>query len=285
MASFELLMPIAGAFQYLGQTLTSARRLNEILTIQPEVQFTSEHHHITHQDIKFSNVYFRYSSDDNCVLNNINFTVNTGQNVAIVGQTGSGKSTLIQLLSRYWDPEKGSISIGGIQLTQWNESQLRSMISIVSQRVDILNGTLRNNLLIANSDASDQQLKTYLSNVGLSKLLEGKGLDAWLGEGGRQLSGGEKRRIGIARALLHNGNIVLLDEPTEGLDKSTEKSIMALLMTHFETKTVIFVTHRLVNLDQMDSICLLEQGEIVEWGHHDKLIKKQGRYYQLNQSL
>lgn len=285
MASFELLMPIAGAFQYLGQTLTSARRLNEVLAAKPEVEFNPEKNDIRSHDIEFTDISFRYSDKEANVLNNVSLNVKSGQKLAIVGQTGSGKSTLIQLLSRYWDPNAGYISIGNIKLTQWNESQLRAAISVVSQRVDILNGTLRQNLLIAVSEASDETLITMLEKVGLSKLLDEHGLDTWLGDGGRQLSGGEKRRIGIARALLHNGDIVLLDEPTEGLDKSTEKTIMALLMEHFKNKTVLFVTHRLVNLDQMDSICLIEQGEIVESGSHDELITQRGRYFELNQTL
>ncbi len=107
----------------------------------------------------------------------------------------------------------------------------------------------------------------------------------WLGDGGRQLSGGEKRRIGISRALLHNAPILLLDEPTEGLDKQTEQQIMSLFKSHFPGKTVIFITHRLVDLDAMDAICLIEQGQVVEHGSHDALLAKQGRYYQLNQTL
>ena len=149
----------------------------------------------------------------------------------------------------------------------------------------MLNGTLRDNLAMADPTANDEQLAHALTQVGLTKLLEDQGLDAWLGEGGRQLSGGEKRRIGIARAFLHNGSILLLDEPTEGLDKQTEQQITALFKKYFANKTVIFITHRLVELESMDAICLIEQGEIVEYGSHQALLAQQGRYYQLNQSL
>ncbi|NCO46308.1 MAG: ATP-binding cassette domain-containing protein, partial [Vibrio sp.] len=154
-----------------------------------------------------------------------------------------------------------------------------------SQRVDVLNGTLRDNLAMANPSANDQQLAHALTQVGLHTLLDDLGLDAWLGDGGRQLSGGEKRRIGIARALLHNGSILLLDEPTEGLDKQTEQQILALFQQHFAHKTVLFITHRLVELETMDAICLIEQGEIVEYGSHQALLAKQGRYFQLQQTL
>ncbi|NOI51883.1 cysteine/glutathione ABC transporter ATP-binding protein/permease CydC [Vibrio crassostreae] len=286
MASFELLMPIAGAFQHLGQTLSSARRLNEVILSEPEVQFAEEKLDINKPlDITFSNVTFNYPDSERSVLNAVDLTIPATNKVAIVGQTGSGKSTLIQLLTRYWDPKKGYISIAGIELTQWNESQLRESISVVSQRVDILNGTLRDNLLIAKPEANDDHLANILKGVGLEKLLENNALDSWLGDGGRQLSGGEKRRIGIARAILHDAPILLLDEPTEGLDKQTEQSIMALFEKHFEGKTVIFITHRLIGLESMDSIVLIEQGEIVENGSHETLLNEEGRYFQLRQAI
>ncbi|WP_102402026.1 cysteine/glutathione ABC transporter ATP-binding protein/permease CydC [Vibrio cyclitrophicus] len=286
MASFELLMPIAGAFQHLGQTLSSARRLNEVILSEPEVQFAEEKLDINKPlDITFSNVTFNYPDSERSVLSAVDLTIPATHKVAIVGQTGSGKSTLIQLLTRYWDPKKGDISIAGVELTQWNESQLRESISVVSQRVDILNGTLRDNLLIASPEATDDHLANILKDVGLEKLLENNALDSWLGDGGRQLSGGEKRRIGIARAILHDAPILLLDEPTEGLDKQTEQSIMTLFEKHFEGKTVIFITHRLIGLESMDSIILIEQGEIVENGSHEKLLNEAGRYFQLRQAI
>lgn len=286
MASVELLMPIAGAFQHLGQTLTSARRLNDVILSEPDVQFATTP--ITHSecyDIHYQDVSFQYPDSDQTVLKHVNLHIPAQHRIAIVGQTGSGKSTLLQLLTRYWDVQQGSISIAGEPITLWSESQLRQAISVVSQRVDILNGSLRDNLLMASPDADDDKLTNTLTLVGLERLLEDKALDTWLGEGGRQLSGGEKRRVGIARALLHNAPILLLDEPTEGLDKQTEQQILQLFEQHFEGKTVVFITHRLVNLDKMDSICLIEQGEIVEHGTHDDLIAAQGRYFELNQTL
>ncbi|NOH53117.1 cysteine/glutathione ABC transporter ATP-binding protein/permease CydC [Vibrio coralliilyticus] len=286
MASVELLMPIAGAFQHLGQTLTSARRLNDIILSEPDVQFPEQNtQHDNAYSIEYENVTFRYPDGDSNTLQDISLQIPAKHRIAVVGQTGSGKSTLMQLLNRYWDTQQGDIKIAGQSIRHWSESQLRQAISVVSQRVDILNGTLRDNVLMASPDATDEALSESLTKVGLEKLLDDQGLDTWLGDGGRQLSGGEKRRIGIARALLHNGPILLLDEPTEGLDKQTEQQIMQLFEQHFEDKTVVFITHRLVDLDKMDSICLIEQGQIVEHGSHQALLEKQGRYFALNQTL
>ncbi|ENM5916029.1 cysteine/glutathione ABC transporter ATP-binding protein/permease CydC [Vibrio mimicus] len=286
MASVELLMPIAGAFQHLGQTLTSARRLNEIILAKPEVEFTQQPTtHNGQYGIDFNGVNFAYQANKPNTIDEFTLSLPQGHKVAIVGQTGSGKSTLIQLLCRYWDVQAGHITIGGIDIREWRESDLRAAISVVSQRVDILNGTLRDNLKLANAEATDEQLSEILRQVGLEKLLQDSALNAWLGDGGRQLSGGEKRRIGIARALLHDAPILLLDEPTEGLDKQTERQIMQLLHSHFANKTVLFITHRLINLEQMDAIALIEHGKLVEFGHHHALLAQQGRYHQLTQTL
>nr|WP_319554003.1 cysteine/glutathione ABC transporter ATP-binding protein/permease CydC [uncultured Vibrio sp.] len=286
MASFEILMPIAGAFQYLGQTLTSARRLNEVILAKPDVVFPQQSSREDKPlDIEFDNISFAYPDGQQKVLNDLSLSLPLGSKTAVVGQTGSGKSTLIQLLCRYWDVNQGEVRIGGAALQDWCESDLRAAITVVSQRVDVLNGTLRDNLLMAAPDATDEQLSEILIKVELGALLEEPGLDAWLGDGGRQLSGGEKRRIGIARALLRDAPILLLDEPTEGLDKRTEQKVMALFNQHFTNKTVVFITHRLIELDNMDNICLMEQGEIIEQGDHETLLAQHGRYYQLLQSL
>ncbi|OCH15445.1 MULTISPECIES: cysteine/glutathione ABC transporter ATP-binding protein/permease CydC [unclassified Aliivibrio] len=282
MASFELLMPIAGAFQYLGQTLSSARRLNEIITAEPDTLF--DENGVTQEvkgNLTISDVSYQYMDAETDAVKHISLDLVAGQKMAIVGQTGSGKSTLLQLITRQWDPKSGTISIDGVQLPKWKESSLRSSMSVVSQRVDILNGSLRDNLKLANDSASDDVLTQILEKVGLHDLLADDGLSAWLGDGGRQLSGGERRRIGIARALLHDAPIVLLDEPTEGLDQKTEQQIMSVLNEHIQNKTVVFITHRLVNLEAMDQICLMDHGEIVEQGTHEELLAVNGAYHQL----
>ncbi|MDO6705782.1 cysteine/glutathione ABC transporter ATP-binding protein/permease CydC [Photobacterium sp. 1_MG-2023] len=282
MASFELMMPVAGAFQYLGQTLTSARRLNEIIHATPDTTFAPNGHQSQVKgEIQVEQVHFAYHNSTQTVLDQVSLELKAGQKLALLGRTGCGKSTLLQLLTRNWDPQQGQITLDGVPLPQWQESSLRAAISVVSQRVDLFNGTVRDNLLLAKPDASEEELSATLTKVGLQKLLEGNGLDTWLGDGGRQISGGERRRMGIARALLHNAPVMLLDEPTEGLDRRTEQQILALLFEHMVDKTVVFITHRLVGLEAMDQICLMDEGKIIERGNHQELMAQQGRYSQL----
>ncbi|KEY90706.1 ATP-binding/permease protein [Candidatus Photodesmus katoptron] len=273
-ASFELLIPISGAFHFLGQTITSARRVNEIISDEPKIKFMNHMtKHSGHYSIQFKNVYFQYPNSNHQVLKNINLNIEDQQKIAIIGKTGSGKSTLLQLLFHYWIPQKGIISIANQPLALWNESQLRKTISVVSQRVHILNATLRDNLRIASPNIEDHKLLQILNDFFLEHLLEDKGLDTWLGNGGYDLSGGEKRRIDIIRSILHDAPILILDEPTEGLDKKTEKKVMKKLEYHFKLKTVIIITHRLIKLDKMDSVFLIEEGKITKYHSRSSLLK------------
>ncbi|WP_188013817.1 heme ABC transporter ATP-binding protein/permease CydC [Photobacterium damselae] len=286
MASFELMMPVAGAFQYLGQTLTSARRLNEIIEAKPDTPFDPNGYQAKAQgNIAIENISYTYYGSEQPVLKQVNLSLKQGEKLAILGRTGCGKSTLLQLLTRNWDPQQGQISLDGIPLPQWQEGALRSAMTVVSQRVDVFNGSLRENLLLAKPQASDAECVQALEQVGLTTLLDNQGLDTWLGEGGRQISGGERRRLGIARALLHDAPILLMDEPTEGLDRRTEQQILELLLEHAKDKTVIFITHRLIGLDEMDQICLMDEGRIIEHGKHQQLLAQKGRYAELCQRL
>lgn len=285
LAAFETLAPIAGTFLHLSQVNSSAKRVNELLSQQPDIIFTkSKAEYLPQASLTLNNISFRYPDQPQNVLNNINLELQTGQHVALLGKTGCGKSTLLQLLTRAWDPQQGQITLNQTTLTDYDEQTLRKMISVVTQRVHIFSATLRHNLLIANTDANDQQLEKVLNQVGLSNLLEGDGLNQWLGEGGRQISGGEQTRIGIARALLHQAPLILLDEPTHGLDAETEQQILRILKQHGQNKTLIMVTHRLANLHEMDIIVVMDDGKIIEQGNHQALLEQTGRYWQFVKS-
>lgn len=286
LAAFEALAPVTGAFQHLGQVIASARRITQITAQQPEVTFTAGNGQAFGQvSLTLNQVTFSYPQQPSPALENISLQVGAGEHIAILGRTGCGKSTLLQLLTRAWDPADGEILLNGQPLTRLNEATLRQAMSVVPQRVHLFSATLRDNLLLAAPGASDIQLMKALERVGLEKLLEDSGLNAWLGEGGRQLSGGELRRLAIARALLHDAPLMLLDEPTEGLDATTESQILDLLAEVMREKTVLMVTHRLRGLARFNRIIVMDNGKIIEQGSHAELLAEQGRYYQFKQRL
>lgn len=286
LAAFEALAPVTGAFQHLGQVIASARRITQITGQQPEVTFAAGEGQAFGQiSLTLNQVTFSYPQQPSPALENISLQVGAGEHIAILGRTGCGKSTLLKLLTRAWDPANGEILLNDQPLTRLNEATLRQAMSVVPQRVHLFSATLRDNLSLAAPGASDIQLMKALERVGLEKLLEDSGLNAWLGEGGRQLSGGELRRLAIARALLHDAPLMLLDEPTEGLDATTESQILDLLAEVMREKTVLMVTHRLRGLARFNRIIVMDNGKIIEQGSHAELLAEQGRYYQFKQRL
>lgn len=286
LAAFEALAPVTGAFQHLGQVIASALRITELTEQKPEVTFpqaeTPAPEKVT---LTLRDVSFRYPDQPINALNALSLQANPGEHVAILGRTGCGKSTLLQLLTRAWDPQQGEILLNDLPLSSLSESALRQTISVVPQRVHLFSATLRDNLLLAAPNASDEALSDMLRRVGLENLLEDSGLNSWLGEGGRLLSGGELRRLAIARALLHDAPLMLLDEPTEGLDATTESEMLELLADVMREKTVLMVTHRLRGLARFDQIIVMDDGRIIERGTHAELLAGQGRYYQFKQRL
>ncbi|EPO7768631.1 heme ABC transporter ATP-binding protein/permease CydC [Klebsiella aerogenes] len=286
LAAFEALAPVTGAFQHLGQVIASARRITQITEQQPEVTFSQQAPQSFSQvALTLNEVTFSYPQQSAPALKDISLQVAAGEHIAILGRTGCGKSTLLQLLTRAWDPANGQIQLNGQPLSVLSETTLRQAMSVVPQRVHLFSATLRDNLLLAAPQVSDARLADILERVGLEKLLEDSGLNSWLGEGGRQLSGGELRRLAIARALLHDAPLMLLDEPTEGLDATTESQILDLLSEVMRDKTVLMVTHRLRGLARFNQIIVMDNGQIIEQGSHAELLAEQGRYYQFKQRL
>lgn len=285
LAAFEALGPVAVAFQHMGQVIASAERVSQLIDAKPEVTFPDNGLSLPQlKSLVVDNISFTYPEQPFAVLKQVSLSLLPGQHIALLGKTGCGKSTLLQLLTRAWDVDSGMIKINGQNISDYSEQALRSLMSVVPQRVHIFSDTLRNNLLLANDKATDKQLIEVLDQVGLGNLLENEQkLNAWMGEGGRQLSGGEQRRLGIARALLHNTPLILMDEPTEGLDAQTEQQILALLKEKCADKALIVITHRMQGIEQMDTICVMDNGEIVEQGSHQALLDLKGRYFQFRQ--
>ena len=266
MASAEILSPIGIAFLHLGQVITAAERINEITEQQPNVTFGSvtEWQNLSQNQplVRFESVSFAYYGEQK-VLNNLSFVVQKGQKVAILGKTGSGKSTIFQLLNRNYDPTSGQIWLNNCKINEFSEPMLRSKLVTLSQRVHIFSQTLKDNLLMGNAFATDEQMQEVVRKVGLEHLLETDGLNLWLGEGGRPLSGGEQRRLGLARLLLSSAELVLLDEPTEGLDRETEQQILNLILTHCRERTLIMITHRQSGLDKFDVVYRMDSGRFI----------------------
>jgi len=271
MASLEMMMPIAGAFQHLSSTVLAARRVTEITEQTPSVVFNlNSDLQAYHGALQITDIHFGYHSHSP-VLQGLDLSIHAGEKVAILGPTGCGKSSLLGLITRDWAAQQGAITLDGQPISDYSDINLRAAMTVVSQRIYLFSGTLRDNLALAlpylqgeAKKAHDQRFIEVLDKVGLQTLLQGDTpLDCWIGEGGRQLSGGEQRRIGVARALLRDAPLLLLDEPTEGLDKRTEREILKVLLDFAQHKTLLMISHRLTALEQMDAVYLLEQGRLI----------------------
>ena len=283
LASFEILMPLGSAFLHIGQVIASAERVTDIIEQQPLVAFNgkAEFDQNATTLIEAKDLSFTYPERQNRALENLNLTIQKGKKVAILGKTGSGKSTLLQLLVRNYDANQGELFLAGKPIADYAEDTLRSQFCFLTQRVHVFSDTLRQNLQFASAvNISDEKMIEVLNQVGLGKLLEQEqDLDIWLGDGGRPLSGGEQRRLGLARILLNDAPILLLDEPTEGLDRETERQILRLILAHSENKTLIMVTHRLTAIEQFDELCVIDEAKLIEKGTYAELLQLEKGFF------
>ena len=283
LASFEILMPLGSAFLHIGQVIASAERVTDIIEQQPLVTFNgkAEFDQNATTLIEAKDLSFTYPERQNRALDNLNLTIQKGKKVAILGKTGSGKSTLLQLLVRNYDANQGELFLAGKPIADYAEDTLRNQFCFLTQRVHVFSDTLRQNLQFASAvNIPDEKMIEVLNQVGLGKLLEQEqGLDIWLGDGGRPLSGGEQRRLGLARILLNDAPILLLDEPTEGLDRETERQILRLILAHAENKTLIMVTHRLTAIEQFDELCVIDEAKLIEKGTYAELLQLEKGFF------
>ncbi len=270
LASFESVASLPQAFQFLGRSLAAAHRLFEIVDAVPAV---TEPVGLSPQpacfDIAFEQISFRYPNAARLAVSDISLHIPQGSRAAVIGATGSGKSTLFNLLLRFWAADAGTIRIGGHDIAAFHGEDLRRHIAVVSQHTHLFDASIRENLLIANPDASQSALEDACRVAQIHDVIAEfpEGYDTWVGETGVRLSGGQGRRIAVARALLKDAPILLLDEPTEGLDATTERDLMQALDRLMVGRTVLLITHRPAGLDWVDQVLVLDQGR--ELAHGD----------------
>ena len=276
---------IAGLGDIYGQVqkaIGSSERVIEILDEVPEAYGDLDDYTAVEGDVVFDNVYFQYPTrEDHMVLHGISFSIRSGEKVALAGYSGAGKSTIIQLLLRFYEVGKGQILLDGKPLNQWNLKRLRSSIGIVPQEVLLFGGSIRGNIAYAKQDASEEEIILAARKANAWQFIEKfpEGLDTLVGERGVKLSGGQRQRIAIARAILKDPSILILDEATSSLDAESESLVQEALDELMKNRTTIVIAHRLATIRKVDRIYMIKDGEIVEEGSHEGLASVDNGYY------
>jgi ATP-binding cassette subfamily C protein CydC len=274
-------------------SLIAARRLFSMMDQPPAVHETATHpvQGKVEPSLHFTDVTFEYDADDATwsrqkkVFDGFSLDIAPGQHVALVGPSGTGKSTLINLLLRQWDPQQGEITIGNRKLTDFPLEELQRQFAVVSQRSYIFNETLRDNIRLGAQDATDTQIEAAAAKAGLKEWIAGlpEGYDTPCGERGGKLSGGQRQRVAIARAILKDAPIVLLDEATSSLDVETERGVMRALKVLCAGRTTLTIAHRLSTVVDSDDILVMLEGTIAERGSHQQLMAQGGWYARMFQ--
>jgi ATP-binding cassette subfamily B protein len=271
---------------WCSRSLTAAERVFEILDIRPEIRDVEDAMEMPEIQgkVEFHNVTFGYEPNKP-VLKQLNFEVKPGEMIGLVGHSGAGKSTTINLLCRFYDVDEGEILIDGVPLRQIRLENLRSQIGIVPQDMFLFSGTIAENISYAKPSATREEIirAAKIANAHDFILRKADGYETTLGEGGGGLSAGEKQRIAIARAVLHNPRILILDEATSQMDVETEKQIQEAIAELVKGRTTIAIAHRLSTLKNADRLIVLKEGGIVEMGSHEELLSKEGEFHRLVQ--
>lgn len=277
---------ISYAFRWFADSMNSAQRMYEIIDAVPEIREKPDAVHMDtlRGDIELRNVTFGYEPNKP-VLKKINLMIDGGKMLGIVGRSGAGKSTLVNLISRLYDPQEGEIYLDGINIKDIAFKDLRRNVAMVSQETYIFMGTVAENIAYANADASREDIVSAAvlasAHDFICKMPDG--YDTVIGSSGRNLSGGERQRISIARAILANPKILILDEATASVDTETEKAIQASINFLIKDRTTISIAHRLSTLRDADRLVVIDNGEVTEEGTHTELVNKKGTYYKLKE--
>jgi len=281
LASLEAVQGLPGAFRALGDTLAAARRVFEIADEPPHVhENAAPLATVERNDLAFEDVRLRYGPDRDWALDAVSFTLPAGAAVAVVGPSGAGKSSLVQLLLRFMDPNSGAVRLGGTLLDAYALDTLRTQFAWAAQATRLFSTTIRENLRLARPTADEEAFWAALDTVGLADEVRSlaHGLDSFVGAGGLMLSAGQARRLMLARAWLYEAPILVLDEPTEGLDAVNERAIIRTLTERRGERSLMLITHRISGLERMDEILVMDRGRIVERGSHGELLARGGFY-------
>ncbi|MBN8582216.1 MAG: thiol reductant ABC exporter subunit CydD [Anaerolineae bacterium] len=287
LASFEAVIPLPLAAQMWNSSREAARRLFEVVDTEPEISdqlsVTSKQSSVTNNQLQITNLSFTYPTQTTPALQPLTFNLKPETSIAIVGPSGAGKSTIANLLLRFWDYKVGEITLSGESLKALNQDEVRARCGYVSQNTYFFNTSIYENLRFARKKVSREEIEAACKSAQIHDFILSlpKGYDTMIGEQGLRLSGGERQRLAIARALIKDAPILILDEPTANLDPLTEQQVLETLFTVMKQKTSLLITHRLIGLENMDEILVMNHGEIIERGTHAELAGKDSFYRHL----
>ena len=271
--------------EQLQQGIASFERFTEVMDIEPEIKDAPDARDIDIKEgrVEFRDVSFSYTSEDGYVLRHLDMNITGGENAALVGESGAGKTTIVSLLSRFYEPDEGQILIDGQDITKVTQASLHKAIGFVQQNVFLFDASIRENLRYGKIDATDDELWSALEAASLKDFVRSlpAGLDTEVGERGTRLSGGQRQRLSIARVFLKNPRIIVFDEATSSLDSESEELIQRAFRRVSQGRTAIVIAHRLSTIVDSDEIFVLEGGSIVEKGTHSSLMKENGLYNKL----
>jgi ATP-binding cassette subfamily B protein/subfamily B ATP-binding cassette protein MsbA len=282
---FDPIRDLSQRYNTLQATMASSERIFELLDTPVEVQDQPGAVEMPpiRGAIEFRDVSFHYEKDGGPILDHLNLSVAAGQTVALVGETGAGKSTLVKLLSRFYDVTEGAVVIDGYDVRRVTQNSLRRQMGIVLQDPFLFSGTVAENIRYGSLDAPDSAVEDAARAVGAHEFIMAldDGYDTKVGEGGAILSGGQRQLISFARALLADPRILILDEATSSVDTQTERVIQAALQRLLRGRTAFVIAHRLSTITRASQIVVMDHGRIVETGTHAELLEKHGRYFEL----
>jgi len=285
MLAYQPIRSLATINMMFYQGATGAERVFKVLDKEPDIKGNENYPNlkIDTGGLEFENVSFMYPGTEVAAVKNINISVKGGTTAALVGHSGAGKSTIINLIPRFYDPKEGNIQIDKQKINQISLTSLRKNISLVSQDIMLFDDTVRANIAYAKLDASEEEIKKACEFAAASDFIKDlpKSYDTLIGENGIRLSGGQKQRISIARAVLKNSPIILLDEATSSLDSESEEKVQNAIINLTKNKTTLVIAHRLSTIIRADKIFVLNQGKIAAFGTHNELLKNSMIYKNL----